>query len=116
MSEADGRLAVTAATPVGQPVNPIATEAVDAARAYAREALAPETLRAYAADWRHFAAWCLDAGCPSLPAPPLAVAAHLPPPGGPLSPPAPRRPPAPDGPPAPPRRPRLAGAGSAVRP
>src|SRR4051812_43465678 len=77
MSEADDQLALTAAMPVGQPVNPIATEAMDAARAYAREALAPETLRAYAADWRHFAAWCLDAGCPSLPAPPLAVAAYL---------------------------------------
>src|SRR3954469_23740955 len=77
MSEADDQLALTAAMPVGQPVNPIATEAMDAARAYAREALAPETRRAYAADWRHFAAWCLDAGCPSLPAPPLAVAAYL---------------------------------------
>src|SRR3954454_6365155 len=61
----------------GSRANPLAAEAMDAARAYAREALAPETLRAYAADWRHFAAWCLDAGCPSLPAPPLAVAAYL---------------------------------------
>ena len=28
--------------------------ALAAAQAYAREALAPETLRAYAADWAHF--------------------------------------------------------------
>ena len=41
------------------------------------DALAPATLRAYAADWRHFCAWCAEAGCAPLPAPPTAVAAYL---------------------------------------
>jgi hypothetical protein len=63
--------------PVGGAVSPIAAEALAAARSYAREALAPETLRAYAADWQHFSAWCATAGCTPLPAPPVAVAAYL---------------------------------------
>src|SRR4051812_9501282 len=46
-------------------------------RPYARDALAPETRRAYAADWAHFSAWCADAGCDPLPAEPAAVAAYL---------------------------------------
>jgi hypothetical protein len=44
-----------------------AIEAVLAAKAYARTALAPETLRAYAADWQHFCAWCGTHGCEALP-------------------------------------------------
>ena len=40
-------------------------------------ALAPETLRAYAHDWKAFAAWCRKAGCPALPALPEDIAAHL---------------------------------------
>ena len=55
----------------------IATEALAAARAYARDALAPETKRAYAADWAHFTTWCHAAGCTPLPAEPAAVAAYL---------------------------------------
>ena len=51
--------------------------ALAAAQAYAREALAPETLRAYAADWAHFCGWCSEAGCAPLPAEPAAVAAYL---------------------------------------
>lgn len=55
----------------------VATEALAAARAYARDALAPETLRAYATDWAHFTSWCRAAGCAPLPAEPAAVAAYL---------------------------------------
>ncbi len=63
--------------PAGGAVSAIAAEALATARGYAREALAPETLRAYAADWGHFSAWCATAGCSPLPAPPVAVAAYL---------------------------------------
>jgi hypothetical protein len=55
----------------------VAVEALAAARAYARDALAPETKRAYATDWAHFTAWCQAAGCTPLPAEPAAVAAYL---------------------------------------
>jgi integrase len=51
--------------------------ALAAAKAYARAALAPETQRAYAADWGHFCQWCRDHGCEPLPAEPAAVAAYL---------------------------------------
>ena len=71
----------TAVAPiVGPPaasITPLAIEALAAARAYARDALAPETLRAYATDWAHFTAWCQAAGCAPLPAEPAAVAAYL---------------------------------------
>ena len=68
---------VPAAGTAGAPPNAFAAGAVAAARAYAAEALAPATLRAYAADWRHFCGWCAEAGCAPLPAPPTAVAAYL---------------------------------------
>jgi integrase len=55
----------------------LAVAAIEAAKAYARDALAPETKRAYAADWAHFATWCEAAGCTPLPAEPAAVAAYL---------------------------------------
>lgn len=51
----------------------VAAEALAAAAAYARHALAPETRRAYAADWAHFADWCRAAGCVPLPAECAAV-------------------------------------------
>ena len=38
------------------------------ARDYARAAKAPSTLRAYAADWRHFRQWCAAYNLQSLPA------------------------------------------------
>lgn len=59
------------------PANPIAAAALDAAKSYARQALAPETLRAYATDWDAYTAWCRQAGCAPLPAEPTAVAAYL---------------------------------------
>jgi hypothetical protein len=46
------------------------------AAAHARQALAPETLCAYAADWAHFCSWCGETGCAPLPAEPAAVAAY----------------------------------------
>ncbi|SDE30691.1 tyrosine-type recombinase/integrase [Belnapia rosea] len=44
---------------------------------YARQALAPATLRAYAADWADFTAWCRDRNATALPAEPITVAAYL---------------------------------------
>lgn len=73
----DGTPVPVAPAGADRPVHPLAAEAIAAARAYAREALAPETRRAYAADWAHFSEWCRDAGCASLPAEPGAVAAYL---------------------------------------
>jgi integrase len=60
-----------------RPAPPLAAAAIAAAKAYARDALAPETRRAYAADWAHFTSWCREAGCDPLPAEPAAVAAYL---------------------------------------
>jgi len=47
------------------------------ARAYAEAARAPATLRAYAADWRLFTAWCTARGVAALPATPHTVALFL---------------------------------------
>jgi len=62
---------------VAAPPTQVAVEALAAAKAYARQALAPETLRAYATDWAAFTAWCRAAGSTHLPADPVAVAAYL---------------------------------------
>ena len=43
---------------------------------YARQALAPATLRAYAADWQDFTAWCRERGTTALPAAPTTVAGY----------------------------------------
>jgi hypothetical protein len=51
--------------------------ALEAARALARNAAAPATLRAYKADWRHYAAWCADKGFAPIPAEPATVGAYL---------------------------------------
>jgi hypothetical protein len=47
------------------------------ARALARQAAAPATLRAYKADWQHFARWCAAAGLSPVPAEPAVVGAYL---------------------------------------
>ena len=47
------------------------------AEAYARQSLAPATLRAYRAGWGAFLAWCQLAGRAALPATPETVAEHL---------------------------------------
>jgi integrase len=51
--------------------------AVDRARAYAENAKAPATRRAYASDWRHFETWCATAGLSCLPAVPETVALYI---------------------------------------
>jgi integrase len=82
LAEGGGAGAAAVVAPVGSgdaPATPpaAAEAALAAARAYARDALAPETKRAYAADWQHFSEWCRGAGCAPLPAEPAAVAAYL---------------------------------------
>ncbi len=47
------------------------------ARDYARAAKAPSTLRAYAADWRHFVAWAGAHGLHALPASAETIALYL---------------------------------------
>jgi len=47
------------------------------ARAYAEAARAPATLRAYAADWRIFTAWCTARGVDALPATPHTITLFL---------------------------------------
>lgn len=49
----------------------------DKARGFISESSAPNTLRAYAADWRTFTAWCEARGASPLPAEPGIVAAYL---------------------------------------
>lgn len=55
---------------------PAQRTALDAARDYARQSLAPETLRAYRTDWEDFRAWCHRGGFECLPAAPRTVAAY----------------------------------------
>jgi site-specific recombinase XerD len=47
------------------------------ARSLARNAYSDATLRAYAADWQDFLAWCRQAGVRALPAEPRFVAAYI---------------------------------------
>nr|ACF28473.1 phage integrase [Azospirillum baldaniorum] len=49
----------------------------DTARAYARNAKAANTQRAYAADWRHYTAWCMRRGVVPLPPNPQAIGLYL---------------------------------------
>jgi integrase len=51
--------------------------ALDAAAVLAHQAHAPATLRAYKADWTHYATWCADAGFVPVPAEPATVGAYL---------------------------------------
>jgi integrase len=51
--------------------------ALDAARALARKATAPATLRAYNADWAHYTDWCAAHGFIAVPAAPTTVGAYL---------------------------------------
>jgi len=62
--------AVPALTPAGE-------AALAAAQALAKKATAPATLRAYKADWAHFAAWCEAHGFVPVPAAPATVGAYL---------------------------------------
>jgi integrase len=51
--------------------------ALAAAQAMSRQASAPATLRAYKADWQHFAEWCAAHGFVPVPAAPATVGAYL---------------------------------------
>jgi integrase len=62
-------------TPTTPPLSP--TDIAGRARAYALEALSPNTRRAYAGDWAHFEAWCDARRLASLPAEPATVLAFL---------------------------------------
>ncbi len=57
--------------------SPRRTAALARAQAYARQSAAPATLRAYKADWAHYAAWCAEAGFEPVPADPATVGAYL---------------------------------------
>jgi hypothetical protein len=59
------------------PVTPGGQAALAAAQALARKATAAATLRAYQADWTHYAAWCATNGFVAVPAAPATVGAYL---------------------------------------
>jgi integrase len=65
-----------AATPAATPTA-AAQAALKAAQALASRATAAATLRAYKADWTHFAAWCAAHGFVWVPAAPATVGAYL---------------------------------------
>src|SRR5579862_9204915 len=50
---------------------------VEEARTYIAASRSPNTLRAYAADWRHFDAWCLLHYLGALPANPSTVVLYI---------------------------------------
>ncbi len=53
------------------------TDLADKARAYARNAKAEHTRRAYEADWRHYTAWCMRRGVAPLPPEPQAIGLYI---------------------------------------
>jgi integrase len=59
------------------PPSPQAAAALAKAQAYARQSTAPATLRAYKADWAHYAAWCAGSGFDPVPAAPATIGAYL---------------------------------------
>jgi integrase len=62
----------------GLPVpTPAGAAALTAAQALAQKATAAATLRAYKADWAHFAKWCAVHGFVPVPAEPATVGAYL---------------------------------------
>ena len=67
----------TGAPGVAAPPTPEGRHALDRAQAFARQATAPATLRAYKADWQHFAQWCARSGFVPVPAEPAVVGAYL---------------------------------------
>ena len=76
-----GHVIPTAAELPGTAVAAMPTDAgkaaLAAAQALARKASAPATLRAYRADWQHFADWCGSKGFVPVPAVPATVGAYL---------------------------------------
>jgi len=70
--------AANPALPVALPMpTPAGLAALAAAQAFARAATAAATLRAYKADWTHFAAWCEAHGFVAVPAAAETVGAYL---------------------------------------
>ena len=67
----------TAAVALATPPTPAGQAALAAAQVLARQATAPATLRAYKADWTHFARWCATHGFVPVPAAPATVGAYL---------------------------------------
>jgi integrase len=63
--------------PAPVPVAPDPIPLSETAAAYARQALAPATRRAYRSHLRAWEAWCRARDLPALPAPPALVANHL---------------------------------------
>ena len=59
------------------PLTPAAQAALEHAQRYAQKADAAATLRAYKADWAHYAAWCDAHGFVPVPAAPTTVGAYL---------------------------------------
>jgi len=64
-------------SPYAAPPASPAGAALATAGAYAGKATAPATLRAYKADWTHYAAWCAAHGFVPVPAEPATVGAYL---------------------------------------
>jgi len=54
-----------------------APELLEQAKSYVEQAKAPNTRRAYAADWQHFTQWCDGRQLASLPAPPETVVLYI---------------------------------------
>jgi site-specific recombinase XerD len=75
--EQQGREVALAEQGVGTEVWKPLSDYEPQARAFLRAAKAPNTLRAYRADWNHFEAWCREHGQLSLPAVPETVAYYL---------------------------------------
>ena len=76
-AESCRRAPAPAAPAVLPALTPAGQAALAAAQALARKATAPATLRAYKADWTHFAAWCAAHGFTPVPAAPATVGAYL---------------------------------------
>jgi integrase len=64
-------------SPASALLTPEGEAALEAAEELARDASAPATLRAYKADWTHFADWCAEKGFVPVPAAPEVVGAYL---------------------------------------
>jgi integrase len=64
-------------SPPALPPTPAGEAALRRALDYIAGADAAGTRRVYASDWRHFNAWCLEAGFCPLPAGPAVIAAYL---------------------------------------
>jgi integrase len=82
MTEAPPPRAIAAATDsppavAVPPLTPAGAAALATAQALAKKATAAATLRAYKADWTHFAQWCAAHGFIPVPAAPQTVGAYL---------------------------------------